>query len=209
MEHLTAFITIGIISLLAAMSPGPDLAVVTKNSLFGSRKIGLFTAFGAGSGILLHVAYSLLGIGFIISQSILLFTIIKYIGAAYLLYLGYQLLKAKKDASDTLDVAQPVSITSLQAFKEGFLTNALNPKATLFFLSIFTQVISPATPLILQALLGLEVAIIVGLWFTILVFIISYEPVKKSFSKTHYYLMKIMGGALIVLGIKLAAQTKD
>ena len=209
MEYLATFITIGIISLLAAMSPGPDLAVVTKNSLFGSRRIGIFTALGAGFGILLHVAYSLLGIGFIISQSILLFTIIKYIGAIYLLYLGYQLLKTKKETPERAEVNKPISITVAQAFKEGILTNALNPKATLFFLSIFTQVINPETPLMFQALLGLEVAVIVGLWFTSLAFIISYKPIREAFSKAHYYLMKIMGAVLILLGIRLGLQTKD
>jgi RhtB (resistance to homoserine/threonine) family protein len=209
MEYLTPFIAVGVISLLAAMSPGPDLAVVTKNSLFASRKTGLCTAIGVGLGILLHVAYSLLGIGFLISQSILLFTIIKYIGAGYLLYLGYQLLRTKKEDSSEEREEEKISITPYAAVKEGFLTNALNPKATLFFLSIFTQVISPETPLMLQALLGLEVAVVVGVWFTLLAFIISYEPIKKSFSKAHYYLMKLMGGALVLLGIKLAFQTKD
>ena len=209
MEYLTPFIAVGVISLLAAMSPGPDLAVVTKNSLFASRKAGLFTAVGVGLGILLHVSYSLLGIGFLISQSILLFAIIKYLGAAYLLFLGYKLLKTKKENLSEEKEAEKFFITPFAAIKEGFLTNALNPKVTLFFLSIFTQVISPETPLMLQALLGLEVAVIVGVWFTLLAFIISYEPIKKTFAKVHYYLMKLMGGALILLGIKLAFQTKD
>lgn len=102
MEFLLPFVTIGIISLLAAMSPGPDFAVVTKNSLFGSRTTGLYTAVGVGLGIFLHVGYSLVGIGLVISQSIFIFSIIKYVGAAYLLYLGYQLLKVKKERmSDT------------------------------------------------------------------------------------------------------------
>src|SRR3989344_3197595 len=160
--ELAPFIAIGIISLLAAMSPGPDFVVVTKNSLLGSRRTGLFTAVGVGFGILLHVAYSLLGIGFVISQSILLFSIIKYIGALYLLYLGYKLLRAKKTVSSEIGVNDSkVAISALGALREGFLTNALNPKATLFFLSIFTQVIGPETPLLLQATLGAEVAVIV------------------------------------------------
>ena len=78
MEFLTLFIAVGIISLLAAMSPGPDFAVVTKNSLFGSRITGLYTAIGVGLGIFLHVTYSLVGIGVVISQSIVLFSVIKY-----------------------------------------------------------------------------------------------------------------------------------
>ena len=208
MEYLTPFVAIGIISLLAAMSPGPDFAVVMKNSLFGSRKIGLLTAVGVGTGILLHVAYSLVGIGFIISQSIILFTIIKYVGALYLFYLAYQLLKSKKENGTEVENAR-VEISSFSALREGFLTNALNPKATLFFLSIFTQVIDPHTPLTLQAALGVEVSLMVMIWFTSLALVVTYNPIKSVFIKAHYYLMKLMGGALILLGLKLALETKD
>ncbi len=133
MEFLTPFVTVGAVGLLAAMSPGPDFAVVTKNSLFGSRRAGLFTAIGVGLGIFLHVAYSLVGIGLIISQSIALFSIIKYIGAAYLFYLGYQLLRAKRAEDGVIETNVGATTSPWRALREGFLTNAFNPKATLFF----------------------------------------------------------------------------
>jgi RhtB (resistance to homoserine/threonine) family protein len=208
-EYITPIVTIAVISLLAAMSPGPDLAVVTKNSLFGSRSTGLYTAIGVSLGILLHVTYSLLGVGLIISQSIVLFTIIKYIGAMYLLYLGWQLLRAKRESTDVVIEQQLVMLSPFAALKEGVLTNAFNPKATLFFLSIFTQVVDPETPILFQAFLGIEVAVVVGVWFVALAFIISYEPIKNTFEKAHYYLMKFMGVALILLGVRLALETKE
>ena len=210
MEYLLSFLAIGVISLLAVMSPGPDFAVVMKNSLFGSRKIGLLTAVGVGLGILLHVAYSLIGIGVIVSQSIVVFTIIKYIGALYLFYLSYQLLSAKKENSEGDQAEEKkISISMWGAIREGFLTNALNPKVTIFFLSIFTQVIDPHTPLFLQAVLGIEVSLIVMVWFASLSLVITYQPIKLVFMKAHFYLMKIMGGALALLGIKLAFQTQE
>jgi RhtB (resistance to homoserine/threonine) family protein len=209
MEYLAIFGTIAIISLLAAMSPGPDFIVVTKNSMAGSRSIGLYTAIGVGLGILSHVTYSLIGIGFIISKSIVLFTTIKYIGALYLFYLAYQLLKAKRNGDNNNEQpTQSITITKWQALKEGFFTNSLNPKATLFFLSIFTQVIDPSTPLLIQGLLGLEVAVIVGVWFCTLSLIITHKTIAQVFKKIHYYLMKLMGGALVLLGIKLAFENK-
>jgi len=209
MEYLAIFGTIAVISLLAAMSPGPDFIVVTKNSMTGSRSVGLYTAIGVGLGILSHVTYSLIGIGFIISKSIVLFTTIKYIGALYLFYLAYQLLKAKRNGDNNNEqTTQSITITKWQALKEGFFTNSLNPKATLFFLSIFTQVIDPSTPLLIQGLLGLEVALIVGVWFCTLSFIITHKTVVKGFHKIHYYLMKLMGCALVFLGIKLAFESK-
>lgn len=209
MELLTPFLIVGSISLLAAMSPGPDFAVVMKNSLFGSRRIGVVTAVGVGLGILLHVAYSLVGIGFIISQSIILFSIIKYLGALYLFYLAYQLLRAKSRGTETEGENELVTLTTAQAFREGLLTNALNPKATLFFLSIFTQVIDPNTVLALQAALGLEVAAVVMVWFVTLSLIVTYAPIKQTFMKAHAFIMKLMGGALILLGVKLALETKE
>lgn len=206
MEYLASALTIGIIALLAAMSPGPDFIVVVKNSL-NSRRIGLMTAFGVGLGILVHVTYSLLGIGLIISQSILLFSIIKYIGAAYLLYLGIQLIRTKRNPPKEIRVTENrEKISSLRALKEGFITNALNPKATLFFLGIFTQVIGPKTPLVIQGMYGLEIAIIVEVWFSILVFFLTTTPMRTRFSQIQYYLSKAMGAMLIAFGIKLALQ---
>jgi RhtB (resistance to homoserine/threonine) family protein len=194
---------------MAAMSPGPDFIVVTKNSMSGSRAVGLYTAIGVGLGILSHVTYSLVGIGLIISQSIIVFTIIKYLGALYLFYLAYQLFKMKRNGeSENLETEPSLQITKWQALKEGFFTNSLNPKATLFFLSIFTQVIEPSTPLFIQGLLGLEVAIIVGVWFCTLSLIITHKSIAKVFHKAHYYLMKLMGGALVLLGVKLVFANK-
>jgi RhtB (resistance to homoserine/threonine) family protein len=209
MEHLAIFGTIAVISLLAAMSPGPDFIVVTKNSMRGSRSIGLYTALGVGLGILSHVTYSLVGIGFIISQSIIVFTIIKYLGAIYLFYLAYQLLSTKKKGGDdSVEAGPSLQLTKWKAIKEGFFTNSLNPKVTLFFLGIFTQVIDPGTSLFIQGLLGLEVAVIAGIWFCTLSLIITHETVAKVFRKAHYYLMKVMGGVLVLLGIKLAFENK-
>lgn len=191
------------------MSPGPDFIVVTKNSMSGSRSIGLYTALGVGLGIFTHVAYSLIGIGLIISKSILVFTIIKYLGALYIFYLSYHLLRTPKPIKDEIvESEKSINITKRQALREGFFTNSLNPKATLFFLSIFTQVIGPETPLTIQFLLGIEVAVIVCAWFCLLSLFITHKYVYKRFSKIRYYLMKFMGGVLLLLGIKLAVETK-
>src|SRR3989344_4015691 len=89
-----AFLTIALIHLLAVASPGPDFAIVLKQSLSQPRRIVYFTALGVGLGILIHVAYSLVGIGFIIARSIVLFSIIKWLGAGYLLFIGWKSLRA-------------------------------------------------------------------------------------------------------------------
>lgn len=211
MELLFSFIAIGVIGLLAAMSPGPDFAVVVKNSLLYSRRAALFTSLGIGLGIFVHVAYSLVGIGFVISQSIVLFSIIKFLGAGYLIYLGIQLLSSKAAGTDmsVTKQAENNEISDAAALRQGFLTNALNPKATLFFLSVFTQVIDPSTTLIVQGLYGAEIAVIVYLWFTALTFVLTMPVAKKVFSRLQRYVAKVMGGALIFLGIKVALAARS
>ena len=110
-----------------------------------------WTAFGVGLGILVHVTYCLLGIGLIISQSILLFNTIKLIGAAYLLFIGWKALTTKHSSAQTDGIMHKEAVMSAStAMRIGFLCNALNPKATLLFLALFTQVIDPQTPLFVQ-----------------------------------------------------------
>jgi threonine/homoserine/homoserine lactone efflux protein len=164
------------ITLLAAISPGPDMIVVLKNAM-RSSKLGYMTALGVGLAILIHVAYCIAGVGLIISQSIILFSVIKTLGAIYLLYIAYQLFRAKRESIGDIKTTNNTSL--LSAFREGFVTNALNPKATLFFLSVFTQTISLETPIITQVLYGFMMASIVGIWFIVLTTIINFSLVKK------------------------------
>lgn len=92
---MSAFLTIAFVHLLAVASPGPDFALAVKNALSGSRSGALWTCAGIAAGILVHVTYCLLGIGLVISQSILLFTTIKWIGALYLIFIGWKALTSK------------------------------------------------------------------------------------------------------------------
>ncbi len=135
MPYLAEFITVAVIHLLAVMSPGPDFAMISRNSLVYLRKSGIYSAIGLALGILVHVTYSLVGIGFIISKSIVLFSIIKFLGAGYLIFIGYKSLKAKPRKIDKDQLLKSNDLDKFTAIQMGFLTNALNPKATLFFLS--------------------------------------------------------------------------
>ena len=201
MEFITLFLTIGLIHLLAVASPGPDFFMVLRNTISYSRSVGIYTAIGISLGILVHVSYSLIGIGFIISQSIILFTILKWIGAAYLIYIGWKSLTAKKTQYDIADGNKNISKT--KALRIGFFTNVFNPKATLYFLSLFSVIISPETPLFIQALLGAETFILTFVWFTFLATVLSHSLVLKMFKRIQLYFERTMGVLLIGLGIKI------
>ena len=207
-----AFLTVAIVHLFAVISPGPDFAMVTRNSLLYSRRVGIFTAIGLGLGIGVHVAYSLLGIGLIISRSVVLFSAIKWIGAAYLIYIGYKSLRAKKaEPAETQSFleAPASSLSDMKAVRIGFLTNVLNPKATLFFLALFTQVIDPATPLWVQLVYGGEMMLATAAWFSLVALTFSNAYLKNKIKSVQHYVERATGAVLIALGLKLALASKD
>jgi RhtB (resistance to homoserine/threonine) family protein len=204
MPYLAEFIIVAIIHLLAVMSPGPDFAMISRNSLIYSRKTGIYSAIGLALGILVHVTYSLIGIGLIISKSIVLFSTIKLLGAGYLIYIGYKSLKSKPHNLNSEQLSERNDMDKFAAIKMGFLTNALNPKVTLFFLSLFTQVISPKTPLFIQTLYGLEMSAMTFVWFAFVASILSHQAIQAKFSAIHHHIEKIFGVILIALGVKIA-----
>ena len=125
-----------------AVIPGADFAMVLRQSIAHGRRAALFTSAGIATSILVHGSYTLLGIGVIVSQSLLAFNIIKWIGAAYLVWLAISALRGpapKPPADDDLAAAKRGDFA---AFALGFLTNLLNPKAVLFFLALFTTLVS-------------------------------------------------------------------
>ena len=199
------FMTVALVHLLAVASPGPDFAVVVRESVTQGRRVGSWTALGVGCGIFVHVAYSLLGIGLIVSQSIVLFNLFKWLAAGYLLYLGWRALRARPMSLDTADEVDATSDRSpWQAFVVGFVTNGLNPKATLFFLSLFTVVISADTPLWVQAGYGVYLAGATALWFLLVAWLFSRGRVRAGFARMGHWFDRLTGAVLIGLGVRLA-----
>jgi RhtB (resistance to homoserine/threonine) family protein len=199
------FMTVALVHLLAVASPGPDFAVVVRESVAQGRRAGSWTALGVGCGIFVHVAYSLLGIGLIVSQSIVLFNLFKWLAAAYLVYLGWRALRARPMSLEAIDGANAaVARSAWRAFVIGFVTNGLNPKATLFFLSLFTVVISPDTPLLVQAGYGVYLAGATALWFLLVAWLFSRGRVRAGFARMGHWFDRLTGAVLIGLGARLA-----
>lgn len=202
---MNEFLIVAGIHALAVISPGPDLVMMLRSSLMYSRRIALWSAVGLGLGIALHVTYSLLGIALIISQSVLLFSIIKYLGAAYLIYIGVKSLRSQEvDTEQQVTEDRHEDISQLQAVKLGFLTNALNPKATVFFLALFTQVIDPQTATIMKFAYGLEMVIATIAWFSIVAIFMTQQRIQRKFMSVKHHIERIFGVVLIALGLKVA-----
>ena len=202
--YWTEFLTVALVHLLAVASPGPDFAIVLRESVSNGRHAGIWTALGVGSGILLHVGYCLLGIGLIVSQSIVLFNLLKWLAAAYLIYIGIRALQARPADPASSELAPLATRSPRAAFVRGFVTNGLNPKATLFFLSLFTLVISPQTPLLVQAGYGLYLALATALWFCAVALLFSQARVRRGFVRLGHWFDRLMGAVLVGLGIKVA-----
>ncbi|WP_299074260.1 LysE family translocator [uncultured Paraglaciecola sp.] len=204
-QYWLEFITIASVHLLAVASPGPDFAIVLKHSISFGRRAAIVTSIGVGMAILIHVAYSLLGIGILIKTTPLLFQIFSYVAAAYLLYIGWGALKSPAPSkAGELQPEQAVQVISDgKAFAVGFLTNGLNPKATLFFLSIFAVAVAPDTPDLIKLGYGLYLAVATGIWFCVLSLFLSSKKVAGFIGENGYWFDRIMGVVLILLAIKL------
>lgn len=194
-------LTVATITILAVISPGADFAMVTRNSMVISRRAGVLTAAGIALGVLVHVGYSLLGVGLVISRSAVLFNLIKYLGAAYLVFLGFGMLRARATASGAVPSAP---LSDLGALRTGFLTNATNPKTTLFVVSLFAQVISPRTPLPVQLGYGAFMSLAHLVWFVLVALAFSSAPAQRVVSSSRHHVERAIGAVLVCLGLTLA-----
>lgn len=185
--------SLAVISLLGAMSPGPDFAIVTRHALTGSRRSAILASLGISLALLVHVSYCAFGVAFLIAESPLLFRLIQIAGSSYLAYLGLRLLFS------SIRKPSPTSPPPAKAFLSGLLTNLLNPKATLFILSLFTQFVRPGLAVFTQLLYGLVIAGTALAWFSALSFLITHPLLHARFAHFQIILMKGMGVVLLIL----------
>ncbi|MBX9866591.1 MAG: LysE family translocator [Burkholderiales bacterium] len=190
------------ISALAVISPGSDFAMVTKNTVSYGRHAGYLTALGIAMSTWVHTLYCLIGIALIISKTPLLFSAIKYLGIAYLLYIGISTFRSKFVPPDSID-AKLVKATLVASFKQGFFSNVTNPKTTLFYLSLFTMVVSKSTPIIMQIMYGLIICLLHFVWFWLISYLISHPKIKSKFDKNINVVNKLIGVILVLIAAKL------
>lgn len=199
---MNEWIAVVTITLLACISPGPDFAMVSRNGLLLSRRAGILTAVGIGLGVMVHVSYTLLGLGLLLQQSIWLFTALKLAGAAYLVFLGIKMLGAKPSSSKLVTPDTPLS--DLAALRTGLLTNALNPKTSIFIVSLFIGVVRPDTPVSTQIAYGVFISAAHVAWFSFVATCFSAEAVRAKLIAARHWIDRAFGGLLVGFGSWLA-----
>lgn len=187
----------------ALASPGPDFIMMTRLSLTQGRFKAILAALGLGLGVCVHVTYVAAGLGALIASSTLWFTALKIMGAAYLFYIGWQGLRSKAQNA-TGEQAVPLKVLSAKgAVWQGFLTNVLNPKATLFFVALFSQFLKADGGLGQMVVYGGTCVIMTFLWFTIVATCLTTPAVKTRFVRVSHWLDRVCGGLFIALGVRL------
>ncbi|WP_441003287.1 LysE family translocator [Pseudocolwellia agarivorans] len=206
MDLIQGLIVITTIHFLAAAAPGPDFVLVSQQTLSHGKKTGLFCSLGITLGLSIHLIYSALGLAAIIANSSSALWAIKIIGGSYLMYLGYKGLTSKKTSKiASNETAQPEAKKNspLKSIGSGFLCNALNPKAPIYFVSLFTLVLSPDLPLSHLLIYGAWIMAIQFIWFSSVVFLLSRPAVNRKFKAIGHWVDRVMGVAMIALGIKV------
>jgi RhtB (resistance to homoserine/threonine) family protein len=205
---LVGWLTVALLSGLAIVSPGPNYAVTLKYSLLHSRRAGIWSAVGVAGGNLVHVVLSLLGLAVVVSQSVLLLSTLKWVGTAYLVYLGLKSLRAGKYEADGTEQTGGTEgsggKSAGRVLRSSFLVSTLNPKVTLFYLVLFTQVVEPGTPASVRVVYGLTAVALSFGWYTLVALLVSHGAIKDRFRAVAHWVDRATGAMLVGMGIKLA-----
>jgi threonine/homoserine/homoserine lactone efflux protein len=191
-------------SLALIALPGPDQALIMRNALVGGRTAGLRTMLGGASGLSLHAAAAALGVSALLATSAAAYSTLKFVGIAYLLYLGVRMLLAAGCPS-----AHDEQAPGGRTFAQGFVSNALNPKVALFFLTFVPQFL-PDHGATLPAALGLSAifAAIYLAWFTGMVTLVELVGNALRRPRVQAWTERVTGGALVAFGLRLASAGK-
>lgn len=192
------------LATLGMLSPGPDFFLVIKNAARYRRPAAMMTALGVVLGVATHMSYCVAGLAVVITTTPWLFNLLKYAGACYLIWIGIQALLARGESKLNIDNATQSPITLKAAFLQGYLCNLLNPKATLFFLAVFTQILQINSGVGEKLWYASIIWVLAVIWWPLLVILIQSAPVRRGLAKAQKVVDKLLGGLLIGLGIKVA-----
>lgn len=206
MPDLQNFLLFALAALMLNITPGNDMIFVISRSLSYGTKAGIYAAFGIGLGCFVHIFASVVGLSVIIQQSEILFNIIRYAGAAYLIFIGIKSF-IEKPSTMIFNQNQNDKNTNLKILRQGTITNVLNPKVSLFFLAFLPQFVDNQVENITSQILFL------GLWFNfsgtvvnVLIALLFSKIIAKLSNFQQFWKIqnKISGAVLVALGLQIA-----
>ena len=200
--ELHLWLSLVAICIMGALSPGPSLALIVKNTMAGGAKAGYASSISHGLGVALYAAITCTGIGIILVQSPMLFSIIQYAGAAFLLYLGISALLSKKQQIDLEENSEPAKI-KVNAWRDGFLIAFLNPKLAIFFLALFSQFVDADATMMQKVIMTATVGGIDAIWYCIVTFALSRGPVINKLKANSHIIDKVTGTFLVALAARV------
>ncbi|MBT2618812.1 MULTISPECIES: LysE family translocator [unclassified Bacillus (in: firmicutes)] len=206
MENFYLFI---IMCILLIILPGPDTAIATRNTVTVGTSGGFKTMFGTCCALLIHTSAAVFGLSAIIVKSALLFSIFKYVGAVYLVYLGFKTLWGlrNKQVAAAAETSVKNKYENQSCFKQGFLTNLLNPKVAVFFLTFLPQFVNPGNDTFLPFLImGMTYTVLTALWFVFYIYLLNQISAFMKKPRTQAIFEGITGTVLIGFGLKLALE---
>ena len=204
------FLMLFTINAMNVISPGACFAITVRNSTIYTREIGILTALGIATSSFTQKTYVLLGFGLFLAKNPLLFQTVKYVGCSHLLYLAFCCFRNsfKKPIKAVEEASVPKAILSKWgAYRSGFLTDFLNPQASLGFMSIVVATVSPETPISIQACYAIPLVLTATLWYTTVAAFFSLSHLRRWFQGIQHWFERIMGGLLISLSFRLALLT--
>jgi RhtB (resistance to homoserine/threonine) family protein len=187
-----------------AVIPGADFAMVLRQSVVHGRRAALFTSAGVASSILVHGTYTLLGVGVIVGQSLLLFNVLKWAGVAYLVWLAIAALRSPPPQPPAELGEAGASRSDMSAFALGFLTNLLNPKAVLFFLALFTSLVSIHTSGDVKVVYVGSMSLMLFAWFALVSVFFTTPSVRQSFFRVGRWFNRVTGITFLALAVRVA-----
>lgn len=203
MDLLQGFFAITVIHILAAASPGPDFVMVSQQSLTNGRRAGILCSLGIAMGLSVHILYSSIGMAALVSESTYLVGVLKLLAAFYLIYLGVKGLRSQAASAASSGCTAVKRLSALKLMSLGFVCNALNPKAPLYFLSVFTLVLSPDMPSYQLFLMGGWMMVVQFAWFSLVALILSKPSIKNKFHAIGHWVNRAMGSVMLVFGLQL------
>lgn len=198
-----ALLSIVGVTALCMLSPGPDMALVMRNTILSGRAAGLATSGGVLTGNLVHIASAAFGLGLLVAHHRAAYVALLYAGAAYLLWLGLNSLRGALDsAPTTLEEVQPSSPPH-GAFVQGIVNNLLNAKGALFYLGVFTQLITPKTPALESAILVSAMIATSALFWLVFVATLERAGVRRFIARARRGVDAAFGIVLIALAVRV------